>query len=79
MLIEFGKVAQANVNHAGVSSKVKILVGPAIDSLAKMRPDAPFDLAFIDADKESNLAYFKEAKRLVKKGGVVVRASFSSW
>lgn len=45
-----------------------------------MNPDPPFDLVFIDADKASNLQYFKEGKRLVRKGGVIVRilGSFSS-
>ncbi|TCD69740.1 hypothetical protein EIP91_006507 [Steccherinum ochraceum] len=65
-------VARANLERAGVSDKVQIIVGPAADSLAKLQPDQPFDLAFIDADKPSNLTYFLQAKRLVKKGGVVV-------
>jgi len=30
-------------------------------------------MAFIDADKKSNSAYFREAKRLVRSGGVIVR------
>ncbi|KAH8099470.1 O-methyltransferase family 3 protein [Cristinia sonorae] len=67
-------VAQANINHAGVSSKVQIILGPATDTLAKVErhPDHPFDLAFIDADKENNLTYFLEAKRLLRKGGVII-------
>ncbi|KAI0082708.1 O-methyltransferase family 3 protein [Panus rudis PR-1116 ss-1] len=66
-------VARANLEHAGVSSKVDIIVGPAADSIVKLKPEpAPFDLAFIDADKENNLTYFLEAKRLVKKGGVII-------
>jgi len=35
-------------------------------------PEPPFDFVFIDADKASTLLYFKEAKRLVRKGGVIV-------
>lgn len=48
------------------------MVGPAIKSLAALDPEVPFDFIFIDADKPSNLAYFTQAKRLVKKGGVIV-------
>lgn len=33
----------------------------------------PFDLVFIDANKEENATYFKHAKRLVRQGGVIVR------
>lgn len=47
-------------------------MGNAVDTLARMNPDPHFDLVFIDADKVSNLQYFKEGKRLVRKGGVIV-------
>jgi predicted O-methyltransferase YrrM len=40
-----------------------------------MHPDVPYDLIFIDADKPSNLDYFTQAKRLVRKGGVIVRGA----
>lgn len=66
------QVARANLERAGQSKKVEILVGPAVESLSKLSNDPPYDLVFIDADKESTLAYFLEAKRLLRKGGVVV-------
>lgn len=49
-----------------------IVLGPAAEELPKLQPAEPFDLVFIDADKESNSIYFREAKRLVRKGGVIV-------
>jgi predicted O-methyltransferase YrrM len=67
------QVAQENITNAGLATKVEVIVGDAVDSLAKIEPEAPFDLVFIDADKTSNLQYFREAKRLVRKGGVIVR------
>lgn len=33
---------------------------------------AQFDLIFIDADKEQTFEYFIEAKRLVRKGGIII-------
>jgi len=36
--------------------------------------DPAFDLAFIDADKDGNVTYFQEAKRLVKPGGLIIGA-----
>jgi predicted O-methyltransferase YrrM len=51
-------------------------VGRAIDELVKLEPSPPFDLVFIDADKPSNLDYFKQAKRLTRPGGVIVSDYF---
>jgi predicted O-methyltransferase YrrM len=64
------KVARANVERAGLSAQVDIQVGPAIDLLPTLQ--GPFDLAFIDADKESNADYFAHALRLSRKGSVIV-------
>ncbi|KAG6809442.1 hypothetical protein H0H93_015792, partial [Arthromyces matolae] len=58
------QVARQNIANAGLSSKVEVIVGNAVDSLAKLHPDIPFDFVFIDADKPSNTQYFTEAKRL---------------
>jgi len=66
------KVAEENLSNAGLSEKVKVIVGPAAESIAKLEPNPPFDFIFIDADKPSNLIYFKHAKRLVRKGGVII-------
>lgn len=52
---------------------MKVIRGPAHASMQAMRPEPPFDLIFIDADKHNNTNYFVEAKRLVRAGGVIVR------
>ena len=64
------EVASRNIARAGLSDKVEILVGPAISRLPALQ--GPFDLAFIDADKESNADYFDHAVRLSRRGGVIV-------
>lgn len=66
------EVARKNVANAGYADKVEVITGPALESLPKLSPDPPFDLAFIDADKENNLEYFEHAKRLVRPGGVII-------
>ncbi|KAK7444499.1 hypothetical protein VKT23_015179 [Stygiomarasmius scandens] len=66
------KIAEENLSLAGLSSKCKVVLGPAHDSMIKLKPQVPFDFVFIDADKESNCQYFTEAKRLLKPGGVIV-------
>lgn len=66
------EVAKTNIAYAGFASNVKVLVGPAAETLAKMQPEQPFDLVFIDADKKNNLTYFLEAKRMTRKGGIII-------
>ncbi|KAJ7119711.1 O-methyltransferase-domain-containing protein [Mycena epipterygia] len=63
---------EENVRFAGLSPKVKVILGPAHASMQAMRPEPPFDLVFIDADKRNNTNYFVEAKRLVRAGGVII-------
>lgn len=67
-------VARANLERAGVSEHVEIIVGRAADTLAQIaeRGDEPFDLVFIDADKESNTTYLDWAIRLGHPGTVIV-------
>jgi predicted O-methyltransferase YrrM len=67
-------VARANLERAGVSEQVEIIVGRAADSLPGIaeRGDVPFDLVFIDADKESNTIYLDWAIRLGHPGTVIV-------
>lgn len=67
-------IARENLERAGVLSKVEIIVGPAIETLASLSSSSsePFDFAFIDADKENNASYFNHAKKMVKKGGVII-------
>jgi len=69
------KVAQENFNIAGLSDRISLILGPAAETLPTLSSEEPFDLMFIDADKASIPIYFKEAKRLVRKGGVVVRVA----
>ncbi|KDQ60869.1 hypothetical protein JAAARDRAFT_191003 [Jaapia argillacea MUCL 33604] len=69
---EFAKVAAQNIAHAGLADKVKIIVGPAGDSMKAMHPEELFDLVFVDADKKGNPTYYTEARRLTRKGGVII-------
>src|SRR6185436_18698355 len=51
------EVARESFRKAGVLDRVQIHVGPALERLPDCEKDAPFDLVFIDADKESYPAY----------------------
>ena len=65
------EVARANLDRAGVGDRVEILVGAALDSLPKVT-GGPFDLVFIDADKENNPGYLEWAVKLTRPGSVVI-------
>ncbi|KZE91373.1 O-methyltransferase [Microbacterium sp. TNHR37B] len=65
-------VARANVDRAGVGSLVDIRVGRGEHVLPTLSDEEPFDLVFIDADKESNTLYLDWAARLGREGTVVV-------
>jgi predicted O-methyltransferase YrrM len=64
------EVARANLDRAGLSDRVEVLVGAALDSLPNVT--GPFDLVFIDADKENNPSYLEWAVRLTHPGSMIV-------
>jgi len=66
------RVAQENLESAGLAGRVDIRVGPAVQSLAAMTGEAPFDFVFIDADKQSNVRYVDEAIRLGRPGTTII-------
>ncbi|WP_312676972.1 O-methyltransferase [Microbacterium sp.] len=65
-------VARASIDRAGVGEKVEIRVGRGADVLPTLEDAAPFDLVFIDADKESNTIYLDWAARLSRPGALVI-------
>ncbi|MBQ1543859.1 methyltransferase [Caulobacter sp. CCUG 60055] len=68
------EVARANFERAGLSDLIDLRLGPALETLPKLAAEGvgPFDLAFIDADKQSNADYFAWALRLSRPGSVIV-------
>ena len=68
------KVARSNFERAGVSERVELRVGPALQSLATLNAEnaGAFDLIFIDADKPNNPHYLSWAMRLSRPGTVII-------
>ncbi len=62
-------IARENLDANGVSHKVDILVGDATQNLKTL--NGPFDLVFIDADKEGYEVYLDWAINHVRKGGLI--------
>ena len=68
------EVARASIERAGLSKKVEIRLGRALDTLAKLANESrgPFDLIFIDADKAGIPQYFDWSIKLSRPGGVII-------
>src|SRR5580698_2257704 len=65
------EVARANIDRAGVGDRVEVVVGPALETLPTVT-QGPFDLVFIDADKENNPGYLEWAVKLTRPGSMIV-------
>jgi predicted O-methyltransferase YrrM len=70
----YAEVASANIERAGLSAVVELRVGPALDTLAELAAEhrGPFDLVFIDADKQSTPDYFAWALEHSHPGSLIV-------
>lgn len=68
------KVARQNIEKAGLTHKVEVRVGKALDLLPHMADngEGPFDMIFIDADKPPYAEYFKLALTLSRPGTLII-------
>ena len=71
-------VAEEAIAHAGLSSRVEVLLGAGVDVLPKIREEVSsgkrpkFDFVFIDADKDNNLSYFNEAVLMSRSRSCII-------
>jgi len=67
-------VARKNIAKAGLADAVTVRVGNALQELPKIIKEnaKPFDVIFIDADKEPYAEYFKFALQLSKSGTLII-------
>jgi predicted O-methyltransferase YrrM len=70
---EFTDRARGYWKEAGVDGKIDLRLGPAVETLDAMiaAKDAPFDFAFIDADKPKYGAYYERCLTLLRPGGLI--------
>jgi caffeoyl-CoA O-methyltransferase len=68
------EIARQNVERAGLGEGVEIRVGDARKLLAQLAEgdEGPFDLIFIDADKESYPEYLDWSLRLSREGSLIL-------
>ena len=74
---EWTVIARRAWERAGVADRIELRIAPALDTLRSLpRPGddgfAPFDLAFIDADKPNYVNYYEEIVPRLRPGGLLL-------
>ncbi|MGB5723282.1 MAG: O-methyltransferase [Parasphingorhabdus sp.] len=71
---DYAAVARQNIEYAGQGDKVDIFVGDAVATLQGLLEQgrAPFDLVFVDADKQNYAAYLDYALKLARPGALLI-------
>ncbi len=69
---EWTAIAREHWERAGVSDRIDLRIAPAMDTLRSLPPEPAVDLAFIDADKASYIAYYEELVRRLSARGVIL-------
>ncbi len=69
-----GGIAQKNIDNAGLSQKVDLRIGKALEILPQIIAEngGPFDMIFIDADKPPYTEYFDYALQLSRPGTIII-------
>jgi predicted O-methyltransferase YrrM len=70
----YAEVARANISSAGLADSVQVRVGPALETLPELHGEGlgPFDMIFIDADKQNYPGYLEWSLRLSRVGTLIV-------
>jgi caffeoyl-CoA O-methyltransferase len=63
------EVARRYIEEAGLSDRITVHVGPALETLARL--DGPFDFVFIDADKENYVNYYEDVLPKLADRGLI--------
>jgi caffeoyl-CoA O-methyltransferase len=61
--------ARSNIAASPHAGRIEVLEGPALATMARL--EGPFDLIFIDADKQGYPAYYEAAFRLLAPNGAI--------
>ena len=76
---EWTSIARRFWDKAGVTHKIELRLGPALETLKELK--GPYDFAFIDADKGNYANYYEACLQLVRRGGIIAvdNTLWSGW
>jgi predicted O-methyltransferase YrrM len=71
---KYAEVARENIARAGLADVVELRLGRALDTLPQLAAEGcgPFDLIFIDADKQTYPDYFAWSLKLSRRGTLII-------
>jgi caffeoyl-CoA O-methyltransferase len=69
---EWTSIAREYWKRAGVSDRIELRLGPALQTLRDLPESAQFDIAFLDADKVTYPDYYEEIVPRLRKGGLLL-------
>lgn len=69
---EWTDIAKRYWDRAGVSDRIELRLGPALETLQSLPQDPAYDLAFVDADKTGYPAYVQELYPRLRTNGLVI-------
>lgn len=69
---ECAAVARAFFEQAGLSARVEVRLGSALDILPELTAEGPFDAVFIDADKDRYPEYLDWSVENIRPGGLIM-------
>jgi caffeoyl-CoA O-methyltransferase len=73
---QHAEVARRYIEEAGLSDRIAVHLGPALETLARL--ESEFDFVFIDADKENYVHYYEAVlPRLTERG--LIAADNTLW
>ena len=67
---EAQEIARRYAEEAGVADRIDYRLGPGLETMRTL--EGPFDLVFIDADKEGYVGYYEAALHLLADDGLIV-------
>src|SRR3954451_20516729 len=69
---DYAEIARRNLDKAGVSERVTIIVGPAGETLEGLPAEPAYDFVFLDADKTGYPAYYEQILPRMTPGGLLL-------
>ncbi len=68
----FAGIARENYKNNSLANKIKLLEGDALKVIPKLSADDPFDIIFIDGNKERYVQYLEMVEPLLSPNGLII-------